>query len=156
MRTILAALTALMLLATPAVAGDSEDAETAYNAGDYREALRIFTNNRNDRTAQLWLGHMYYLGRAVHQDYVQAQEWYLKAAKQGEGTAQYKLGLMYAKGYGVEPSDIEAYAWWSAAAENRDSDAAKAGGTLATYMSEQDLAKAKKLAKEYWINYVLE
>ncbi len=77
------------------------------------------------------------------------------AAEQGDVLAQSNLGVVYAKGQGVKQSDIEAYAWWSAAAENGDSDAAKARGTLATYMSEQDLAKAKKLAKEYWIKYVL-
>ena len=42
MRTLLAALTALMLFATPVVAGDYEDANAAYKAGDYEKALRLF------------------------------------------------------------------------------------------------------------------
>ena len=37
MRTLLAALTALMLFATPVVAGDYEDAVAAYKAGEKRD-----------------------------------------------------------------------------------------------------------------------
>ena len=42
MRTLLAALTALMLFATPVVAGDFDDARAAYNAGDYEKAFRLW------------------------------------------------------------------------------------------------------------------
>ena len=42
MRTLLAALTALMLFATPVVAGDLEDGLAAYNVGDYYEAFRLW------------------------------------------------------------------------------------------------------------------
>jgi hypothetical protein len=42
MRTLLTALTALMLFATPVVAGDLGDAEAAYNAGDYEKAFRLW------------------------------------------------------------------------------------------------------------------
>ena len=42
MRTLLAALTALMLFATPVVAGDFEDALAAANAGDFQKAFRLW------------------------------------------------------------------------------------------------------------------
>ena len=42
MRTILAALTALILFATPVVAVDLEDARAAWNAGDSQKALRLY------------------------------------------------------------------------------------------------------------------
>ena len=42
MRTILAALTALILFATPVVAGDLEDARAAWNAGDSQKAFRLY------------------------------------------------------------------------------------------------------------------
>ena len=45
MRTLLTALTALMLFATPVVAGDWEDAKAAYEAyeaGDYQKAFRLW------------------------------------------------------------------------------------------------------------------
>ena len=157
MRTLLAALTALMLFATPVVAGeyDHQRGWAAYKAGNYREALRFFTNSSNEAGSQGYIGDMYYKGQG-------AAEWYLKAAKQGSWGALHKLGLMYAKGQGVDQSDIEAYAWWSAAAETRGwygndnqkkSEAAR--DTLAQFMSEGDLAKAKKLAGDYWKKYVL-
>ena len=41
MRTLLTALTALMLFATPVVAGDLEDARAAHEAGNYQKALRL-------------------------------------------------------------------------------------------------------------------
>jgi len=41
MRSLLTALTALMLFATPVVAGDWEDGMAAYRAGDYQKAFRI-------------------------------------------------------------------------------------------------------------------
>ena len=40
MRTLLAALTALMLFATPGGAGDYEDALAAYKAGEHQKAFR--------------------------------------------------------------------------------------------------------------------
>ena len=43
MRTFLAALAALMLFAAaPVVTGAYEDAEAAYNAGDYEKAFRLW------------------------------------------------------------------------------------------------------------------
>jgi len=39
MRILLTALTALMLFATPVVAGDWEDAVTAFDAGDHQHAF---------------------------------------------------------------------------------------------------------------------
>ena len=39
MRTLLAALTVLMLFATPVVAGDLEDGRAAFLVGDYQKAF---------------------------------------------------------------------------------------------------------------------
>jgi hypothetical protein len=41
MRTLLTALTALMLFATPVVAGDYENGLVAYDAGDYQKVIRL-------------------------------------------------------------------------------------------------------------------
>ena len=43
MRLLISTLTALMLFATPVVAGDFEDAAAAYNAGDYQKAIHLLT-----------------------------------------------------------------------------------------------------------------
>ena len=42
MRTLLTALTALMLFATPVVAWDWEDGVDAYKVGDYQKAFRLW------------------------------------------------------------------------------------------------------------------
>ena len=42
MRLLISALTALMLFATPVVAGDYEDGLAAYNAGDFQKAFRLW------------------------------------------------------------------------------------------------------------------
>ena len=42
MRTLLAALTALMLFSTSVVAGDWEDIEAAYAASNYQKAFRLW------------------------------------------------------------------------------------------------------------------
>jgi hypothetical protein len=98
---------------------------------------------------------MNFKGEGVPQDDAKAVHFFRKAAEQGDEEGLYQLGVMYAKGRGVKQSDIEAYAWWVAAAFNGSTNAANAFTTLATYMSQRDIAKAKKLAKKYWIKYAL-
>ena len=51
--------------------------------------------NAGDATAQNRLGHAYFLGQGMPQDYAQAVAWYRKAAEQGYDDAQYNLGYMY-------------------------------------------------------------
>lgn len=77
-------------------------------------------------------------------------------SKRGNETAQFRLGRLYAKGQGVRQSDIEAYAWWTTAAENGHTDSLNLRNKLATFMSQRDLATAKKIAGDYWKKYVLE
>tara|TARA_B100000029_G_scaffold338092_1_gene330324 strand:- start:3197 stop:3430 length:234 start_codon:yes stop_codon:yes gene_type:complete len=67
MRLLISALTALMLFATPVVAGDLKDAVAAYTAGDYQKALRLFKPlaERGNLSAQHNLGVMYRTGNFV-------------------------------------------------------------------------------------------
>ena len=82
MRALLAALTALMLFATPVVAGDLEDGLAAYNAGDYQKAVRLWKPlaEQGDKWAQALLGWMYDNGWGVPKDAAKAVSWYRKAA----------------------------------------------------------------------------
>ena len=70
MRSLLAALAALMLFATPVVAGDWEDGSAAYAAGDYQKAIRLWEPlaEQGDAWSQYSLGTMYHLGRGVPKD----------------------------------------------------------------------------------------
>ena len=70
MRLLISALTALMLFATPVVAGDYEDGLAAYGAGDYQKAFRLWKPlaERGYAVVQYNLGLMYDLGQGVLKD----------------------------------------------------------------------------------------
>jgi hypothetical protein len=110
MRTLLAALTALMLFATPVGAEDWEDGLDAYYAGDYQKALRLWKPlaEQGDTEAQFNVGYMYAHGRGVPEDETKAVHWYRKAAEQGLASGQLGLGVMYAEGEGVPENDAKA------------------------------------------------
>ena len=156
MRTLLTALTALMLFATPVAAGDYEDAVAVYGAGDYQKALRLFKSfaERGDARAQYSLGVMYDFGRGVPKDYAKAVHWYRKAAEQGYVFAQSNLGVMYYQGKGVLEDYVQAYAWWSIAAQENE-DAKKNKGIIKGWMTPAQIAEAQKLSSEYWEKYVV-
>ena len=119
MRTLLAALTALMLFATPVVAGDFEDALAAANAGDFQKAFRLWKPlaERGDKRAQFYLGSMCDKGRGVPEDDAKAVHWYRMAAEQGVVDAQNRLGEMYEGGQGVSKSAKKAVHWFRKGAE---------------------------------------
>mgnify|MGYP001025841497 CR=1 FL=1 len=103
MRTLLAALTTLMLFAAaPVVAGDYEDGQAAYEAGDYQKAFRLWEPlaEKGHKYAQVQFGWLYLKGEGIPKNYVKAVYWYRKAAEQGDADAQGNLGLMYYRGEG--------------------------------------------------------
>jgi TPR repeat protein len=81
-----------------------------------RGLLRLATES-NDAMAQGLLGHLYYSGRGVSQDYTAAAKWFRKAAEQNLDAAQFNLALCYANGQGVAKDDAEAVKWYRKAAE---------------------------------------
>jgi hypothetical protein len=70
------------VLAGAALAGPLDDAQAAYNRGDYATALQLIRPlaDQGDARAQSILGLMYESGRGVPQDYAEAVKWYRKAA----------------------------------------------------------------------------
>ncbi|MCL2102851.1 MAG: sel1 repeat family protein [Syntrophorhabdaceae bacterium] len=78
---------------------------------------------------------MYYSGRGVAQNYVEAVKWYRLAAEQGNAKAQYNLGAAYVNGHGVAQDYTEAEKWLRLAAEQ--------GGEVGK--RAQDALKAKPL-----------
>jgi curved DNA-binding protein CbpA len=58
-----------------------KDAETAYSNQDYEKAFLLYTElaEKGDTNAQLNLGEMYYKGRGISQDIVQAHMWFTLA-----------------------------------------------------------------------------
>ncbi len=97
-RSILAVfvIAIFMLGATPACAGDLEDATAARGRGDHAAALRLLRPlaNEGNAIAQHNLGVSYYRGEGVAQDEKEAEKWFRLAAEQGHAAAQSSLGLM--------------------------------------------------------------
>ena len=121
-----AALAALLLAcAAPAWADNKaqfQQANAAYDAGNYKQAFRLLQPlaQQGDASSQNNLGLMYEKGPGVRQDYAQAAGWFRKAAEQGDAYAQHNLALMYAFGRGVPQNYTIAKEWLGKACTNGD------------------------------------
>jgi hypothetical protein len=104
---------------TEAVAGPVEDGVAAYKRGDYATALQVWRPlaEQGDARAQRHIGSMYFEGKGLPQDDVEAVRWWRLAAEQGEAGAQLMLGAAYGEGGGVPQDDVEAVKWFRLAAE---------------------------------------
>ena len=61
---------------------------------------------------------MFENGYGVKQDYQQAFNWYLNAAKQGDAMAAYVIGTMYNYGRGVAQDKSQSNIWLNKACGN--------------------------------------
>ena len=72
----------------------------AYKRDDYPTALRLWLPlAAQGMSKRKTLGTMYDKGQGVPQNYIEAANWYRKAADQGNATAQWILSDMYRKGW---------------------------------------------------------
>ncbi|MDE2310093.1 MAG: sel1 repeat family protein [Betaproteobacteria bacterium] len=136
------------------MADSLSDAKTAYDAGDYEQAAKLYTPlaKKGNAEAQYNLGVMYRAGRGVPQDYKEARSWYRLAAEQGNALAQFNLGWMYASGKGVPQDYVQSHMWFNIAIANADSEARKEfmvdRDSMAKSMTAHQIAKAQELAKK--------
>lgn len=96
--------------------------------------------------AQYDLGRRYAKGRGVPRDAAQALVWCRRAAEQGQVEAMYMIGAQCAAGRGVRQDYVQAHVWLSLAAAEGNAVAAKSSKDVAQRMSEEDIAKAQRLA----------
>ena len=82
-------------------------------------------------------------------DYRTAVEEYKKAAAAGDVKAQSRLGMMYALGEGVRVNDVEAHMWFIIAAKHGAMVERKRRDIMAKRLYDFEIAKAKKLAKDW-------
>jgi TPR repeat protein len=156
-------------LAIPVTAGPLEEIDAANRTGDYAIALRLLRPlaELGNAAAQDRLGLMYEAGSGVPKDYVQAHNWYSKAAEQGGGEAQdtlaiadaqHNVGRFYEIGRGVPRNYVQAYKWYSLSCAHWPAHGAHSLDTLdCTYfldelekkMTSGQIAEAKKLATEW-------
>lgn len=143
----------VMICATTASAASLEDAEFAYERGDYTQAARLFRPfaEQGVASAQFNLGAMYAKGQGVPQDYQAALKWFHKAAEQGDALAQNNLGLMYERGRGARQDLILAHMWSSIAAAALNGDDGKAAmkrrDYVASHMTAAQIEKAQEMAR---------
>ena len=69
------------------------------------------------------MGHLFYFGEGVQQNYTNAFLWYSKAAEQNDPAAQYNLGELYRTGLGAQQSQTNAIFWYQKAADQRHKSA---------------------------------
>ena len=70
-----------------------------------------------DVYAQFKLANIYFEGKGVEQNDIEAAKWFLKSAQQDHVEAQFILATLYEKGDGVPRDDALAYEWFVSAAE---------------------------------------
>ena len=105
-----------VFLSTSTVQADFNDAEDAYNRGDYEVAFQewLLYAAENDSRALYNLGQMYRLGRGVDQNILIAKQYYRRAAALGHIGAHGNLGSMF---FSKNPPDFEqAFYHWQIAA----------------------------------------
>ena len=87
-------------------------------------------------------------GQGIAPDDVQAEEWYRKAAKQGQVKAQSSLGCLL----GPESADparrVEALTWLLVASNKGEITAQKLLDSIRSGINKNDLVQARKLAGE--------
>ena len=129
---------------------------------EYGEAVRWYRKSaiQGNGMAQMALGMMYFDGKGVTKSHQAAFTWLKPAAEQGEPLAQVTLGTMYEAGDGVPQDFIQAHRWFSVAAalfsDTRNPSfagprevATMAREMLAERMTQDQIAEAQKLAKEW-------
>ena len=142
------------LLSTVGLAKSPRDVESAYAAFDkanYEKALEIVRPlaEGGDARAQSLFARMYYRGRAVRQDHMEALKWFRRAAEQGDAVAQFNLGVMYSEGDSVPQDKAAAEKWYRLAADQGNPQAQY---NLGLWYAQGESGTADKVRAYMWFN----
>ena len=131
-------------------ANSLEEAEFAYERGEYTQAARLFSPlaEQGVASAQFYLGLMHEKGRGVKQDYPTALTWFRKAAAQGYAGPQSNLGLLYERGRGVRKDLVRALMWYHLAGAMLQGDEGKAALKRRDYLTSHMTAEQIEQAQE--------
>ncbi len=86
------------------------------------EITTAANTNYEDPDVQFGMG-LKFASDGGAQDFVQAAEWYRKAADQSHALAQFNLAMMYANGQGFSRNEAESVIWLGKAARQGDAGA---------------------------------
>ena len=102
-----------------------EQCKVNYSKDNYSEAFKFCSvaAEQGYADAQYNLAKIYYLGKGVKQDFVNAKKWFEKAAKQGHAEAQCCLAGLYIQGLGVKQDLMNAKKWFEKAAKQGHAEA---------------------------------
>ena len=122
---------------------------------DYAEALKWSRMAANQGLAQAQnnVGQIFRIGLGVQKDYAEALKWFRKAAEQELAEAQINLGVMYAEGEGVPQDYVLAHMWFILSTANGSKKARDNRDIIAKEMTPAQIAKARKLAREWWAKH---
>ena len=150
--TTILCLTLAVLLGSAGTSwsADFQKGLTAYNSGDYADALREWKPlaEQGNASAQFNLGRIYAKGTGVSQNHETAVKLFRFAAEQGLADAQNNLARMYYAGTGVPKDYVFAYMWANVAVTLGYKNAIKGRDILAKKMTPADISTAQKLARE--------
>lgn len=99
-----------------------------------------------DVEAQYELGWRHALGNGFELDDEVAVQWLRRAAGNGHVLAQNNLGARHVAGDGVPRDLVQAWRWFHLAAEQGDRKAGKNRDSIASEMTPEQIAEARKLA----------
>jgi uncharacterized protein len=118
---------------------------------DYVKAVKWYrlAADQGNAQAQFDLGDLYAEGQGVAVDYAEMVKLHLRSGEQGYLDAQDVLGYMYAYGVGVPVDYIKAYLWWDLAAARGVRNDADKRDQIAKKLTPEQIAGAKKLAREW-------
>ena len=113
----------------------------AYESGNYASAEAEWRPlaERGSRDAQIAMGMLADLLKRTDE----ALEWYLAAARRGDGTAQVLLGMKYLEGTGASFDPQRAYYWLGRAVAGGHPNARALRDALAAKMTAEQLEAAK-------------
>lgn len=102
-----------------------EDAVNAFNAGNYKTAIKVLRPLAKDGMvdAQNALGYLYRNGLGVEKDLLQSMFWYQKSARLGDAVGQYSLGEITRKEGRTKVQQAVALEWITKAANQNYADA---------------------------------
>ena len=122
---------------------------------DYAEAMRWYrvAADQGDMDARINIGKLYAEGHGVARDYQKAMAWFRQSAERGNPRAQASIGDMYRAGDGVERDYVTAYAWYGIAAAGGYGPAPALRDDVETFLTRNELEKARALARDLYGKY---
>lgn len=68
--------------------------------------------------ANYYLGTLYTNGKILEKNYDKAFDYYLKAAKAGDGEGMYRVAICYEMGVGTKQDDLKAFSWFQKSSQS--------------------------------------